>query len=220
MMSDLFGDYEKDFGVISADIVAKTNRIPNIHGAQKRNLVEDVEQKFDELQELLEQMDLEVRGLPPDLKSKCGSKLKSYKDESKQLEQNLKKAKVSMTDLEHARTELLAGEEGGHSEDQRTHLLDNTERLERSNRRLDEGYRVCIETEEIGESILDNLSRDRETMTRTRDRLRNTNADLSKSSRILTGMMRRVIQNRLLMAIVCLSILAVIVLVIYYSIKS
>jgi len=29
---------------------------------------------------------------------------------------------------------------------QRSRLLENTERLERSNRRLDEGYRVCIET--------------------------------------------------------------------------
>jgi len=31
-MSDLFEDYEKDFGVISADIVAKTGKIPNVQG--------------------------------------------------------------------------------------------------------------------------------------------------------------------------------------------
>ena len=51
-----------------------------------------------------------------------------------------------MTDLEHARKELLAGEDVGQSEDSRSRLLENTEKLERSNRRLDEGYRVCIET--------------------------------------------------------------------------
>ena len=33
-------------------------------------------------------MDLEVRGLPSDSKTKCGSKLKSYKEESEKLEQN------------------------------------------------------------------------------------------------------------------------------------
>lgn len=33
-------------------------------------------------------MDLEVRGLSGDIKTKCGSKLKSYKDETKTLEQN------------------------------------------------------------------------------------------------------------------------------------
>ena len=31
-MGDLFDDYEKDFGVLSADIVAKTGKIPNVHG--------------------------------------------------------------------------------------------------------------------------------------------------------------------------------------------
>ncbi|XP_066916024.1 vesicle transport through interaction with t-SNAREs homolog 1A-like isoform X2 [Clytia hemisphaerica] len=216
-MGDLFTEYEKDFGVLSADIVSKTNKIPNLHGVPKRTLIDDVEQKFDELQELLEQMDLEVRGLPGDRKNASSSRLKSYKDESKTLEQNFKKSKISMTDLEHARTELLAGEDGGQSEDQRSRLLENTERVERSNRRLEEGYRVCIETEELGEEILTNLSRDRENMTRTRDRLRNTNNDLSSSSRILTGMMRRVIQNRMLMCLAILMVLVVICVVIYYA---
>ena len=31
-MGDLFLDYEKDFGALSAEIVAKTNKIPNVHG--------------------------------------------------------------------------------------------------------------------------------------------------------------------------------------------
>ena len=31
-MVDLFVDYEKDFGTLSAEIVAKTNKIPNVHG--------------------------------------------------------------------------------------------------------------------------------------------------------------------------------------------
>ena len=31
-MAQLFSDYEKDFGLITADIVAKTNKIPNVHG--------------------------------------------------------------------------------------------------------------------------------------------------------------------------------------------
>ena len=33
-MGDLFLDYEKDFGVLSAEIVAKTSKIPNVHGCK------------------------------------------------------------------------------------------------------------------------------------------------------------------------------------------
>lgn len=33
-MGELFVDYEKDFGILSADIVAKTSKIPNLHGGK------------------------------------------------------------------------------------------------------------------------------------------------------------------------------------------
>lgn len=54
---------------------------------------------------------------------------------------------------------------------QRSHLLDSTARLEKSSDRLDEGYRIAQETEEIGLEIMDNLQRDRETIDRMRGRV-------------------------------------------------
>ncbi|XP_065652326.1 vesicle transport through interaction with t-SNAREs homolog 1A isoform X2 [Hydra vulgaris] len=219
-MSQLFSDYEKHFGIITADIVAKTNKLPNVQGDEKRELVTSVDQKFDDAQELLEQMDLEVRTLSAEHKQKCSIKLKNYKAELKNLEQNMKKAKFAFSNQDLLRSELLRGDDGPHSEDQRSNLLDNSTRLERSNRRLEEGYKICLETEQIGHEIMDNLSRDRETMTRTRDRLRTTNTDLSKSSRILTAMMRRVIQNRILLVFVCLCLVSVIIVVIYFAVRK
>lgn len=218
MSEDLFDGYEQDFGILTADIVSKTNRIPNLHGEEKRKLVTDVEQKFDDAQELLEQMDLEARGLSEDgAKVRCGASLKSYKQEIQNLEKTFKKSKIALTDHETTRNELLGGDDGVNSEDQRSRLLDNSERMERSNRRLDDGYKLCVETEEIGQDILNNLHRDRETMTQTRDRLRGTNANLHKSSRVLTAMMRRLIQNRILLVLVCLVLLTAIGVAIYFA---
>ena len=54
---------------------------------------------------------------------------------------------------------------------QRARLLDNTERLENSSRHLEVGYRVATETEQIGQDILDNLHRDREKISRARQRV-------------------------------------------------
>ena len=54
---------------------------------------------------------------------------------------------------------------------QRSKLLDNSDRLQRTSNRLEEGYRIAQETEEIGLDIMDNLQRDRETISRTRGRV-------------------------------------------------
>lgn len=60
---------------------------------------------------------------------------------------------------------------GGDSGDMRASLLSNTERVERTGRRLNEGLRVAYETEEIGGQILGDLDQQRETIMRSRDRV-------------------------------------------------
>ncbi|XP_073251161.1 vesicle transport through interaction with t-SNAREs homolog 1A-like [Porites lutea] len=218
-MTELFTHYEQQFGNISAEITAKICKIPNLHGSSKKGAVSDVERCFDEARELIEQMELEVREVTGEEKARLNNRLKAYKNEMQRFEQDLKKARVAFSDQE-GRNELLGGEDSQYSsEDQRARLLDNTERLERSGRQLEEGYKMCVETEQIGVDIMNNLHRDREVMERARDRTRGTDKNLTKSSRILTGMMRRIIQNRIIMAIICLAILGVIGLVIYYATK-
>lgn len=218
-MTELFTHYEQQFGNISAEITAKICKIPNLHGSSKKGAVSDVERCFDEARELIEQMELEVREVTGEEKARLNNRLKAYKNEMQRFEQDLKKARVAFSDQE-GRNELLGGEDSQYSsEDQRARLLDNTERLERSGRQLEEGYKMCVETEQIGVDIMNNLHRDREVIERARERTRGTDKNLTKSSRILTGMMRRIIQNRIIMAIICLAILGVIGLVIYYATK-
>lgn len=53
----------------------------------------------------------------------------------------------------------------------RQKLLDNTERLERSGKNLTEGYRVILETEEIGAAVLQDLSVQRESIQRSQGRV-------------------------------------------------
>lgn len=56
--------------------------------------------------------------------------------------------------------------------EQRQRLLDNTERIERTGKTLTEGYRVVLETEQIGAAVLQDLSSQRETIQRSRGRVR------------------------------------------------
>ncbi|XP_037660842.1 vesicle transport through interaction with t-SNAREs homolog 1A isoform X2 [Choloepus didactylus] len=187
-MSSDFEGYEQDFAVLTAEITGKIARVPRLPPEEKKQMVANVEKQLEEAKELLEQMDLEVREIPPQSRGMYSSRMRSYKQEMGKLEKDFKRSRIAYSD--EVRNELL-GDDGNSSENQRAHLLDNTERLERSSRRLEAGYQIAVETEQIGQEMLENLSHDREKIQRARERLRETDANLGKSSRVLTGMLRR-----------------------------
>ncbi|XP_031699981.1 vesicle transport through interaction with t-SNAREs homolog 1A isoform X1 [Anarrhichthys ocellatus] len=194
-MSSDFEAYEQDFGTITAEVTNKIGRIPKLSGEEKTQLVLNVDKQLEEVRELLEQMDLEAREIPIQSRAMYNSRLKSYKQEIEKLEKDFKRSRIAYSD--EVRNDLL-GDDASSSENQliklreeRAHLLDNTEKLERSSRRLEAGYQIAVETEQVGQEILSNLNSDREKIQRARERLRETDANLGKSSRILTGMLRR-----------------------------
>uniref|UniRef100_A0A671NEQ3 Vesicle transport through interaction with t-SNAREs homolog 1A-like n=1 Tax=Sinocyclocheilus anshuiensis TaxID=1608454 RepID=A0A671NEQ3_9TELE len=132
-MSSDFEAYEQDFGTLTADITNKIGRIPKLAGEEKTQLVLNVDKQLEEVRELLEQMDLEVREIPIQSRGMYSSRLKSYKQEMEKLEKEF----VSIKNV--ARSEVLG----------RAHLLDNTEKLERSSRRLEAGYQIGGERQQI-----------------------------------------------------------------------
>ncbi|XP_015818084.1 vesicle transport through interaction with t-SNAREs homolog 1A isoform X1 [Nothobranchius furzeri] len=223
-MSSDFEAYEQDFGTVTAEITNKIGKIPKLSGEEKTQLVLNVDKQLEEVRELLEQMDLEVREIPAQSRAMYNSRLKSYKQEVEKLEKDFKRSRIAYSD--EVRNELL-GDDAISTESQliklreeRAHLLDNTEKLERSSRRLEAGYQIAVETEQVGQEILSNLHTDREKIQRARERLRETDANLGKSSRILTGMLRRIIQNRILVFVLGAVILLTVILAIYLNLRS
>ncbi|XP_063193679.1 vesicle transport through interaction with t-SNAREs homolog 1A isoform X1 [Chroicocephalus ridibundus] len=223
-MSSDFESYEQDFAVLTAEITGRIGKVPKLVGDEKKQMVANVERQLEEARELLEQMELEVREIPPQSRGMYSSRMRSYKQEMGKLEADFKRSRIAYSD--EVRNELL-GDDGNSSENQliklreeRAHLLDNTERLERSSRRLEAGYQIAVETEQIGQEMLENLSHDREKIQRARERLRETDANLGKSSRILTGMLRRIIQNRILLVVLAVIIIFTATMAIYFSVRG
>ncbi|TMS22262.1 Vesicle transport through interaction with t-SNAREs-like protein 1A [Larimichthys crocea] len=145
-MSSDFEAYEQDFGTLTAEVTNKIGRIPKLSGEEKTQLVLNVDKQLEEVRELLEQMDLEVREIPIQSRAMYNSRLKSYKQEIEKLEKDFKRSRIAYSD--EVRNELL-GDDASSSENQRAHLLDNTEKLERSSRRLEAGYQIAVETENL-----------------------------------------------------------------------
>ncbi|XP_035564038.1 vesicle transport through interaction with t-SNAREs homolog 1A isoform X8 [Canis lupus familiaris] len=149
-MSSDFEGYEQDFAVLTAEITGKIARVPRLPPDEKKQMVANVEKQLEEARELLEQMDLEVREIPPQSRGMYSNRMRSYKQEMGKLETDFKRSRIAYSD--EVRNELL-GDDGNSSENQliklreeRAHLLDNTERLERSSRRLEAGYQIAVET--------------------------------------------------------------------------
>jgi vesicle transport through interaction with t-SNAREs protein 1 len=75
--------------------------------------------------------------------------------------------------------------------DQRSKLLQGTQRLENASKRLDDAQRMALETESIGISTLGDLHRQRQQIERTRDGLSEADSWIAKSQGVLKNMQRK-----------------------------
>lgn len=217
-MTTLIDNYEQQYAILTADITAKIGRIAVLNSSEKRPFIQDVDRELEEAQELLEQMELEVRGVSGSARDRLRVRVESHRAELKRLTQEFDLSKNSKNDVIDLGIE--ESWDNGISEDQRKRLLDASERIDRTGRTLQNGYRMVLETEEIGTQVLKDLHDQRETIQRSRGRLRDTDAELGRGSRLLSGMIFRAFQQRLILATVTLVLIFVGCFVIYYSFKS
>ena len=104
--------------------------------------------------------------------------------------------------------------------DQRARLLDNSERIERTGNRLMDGYRVALETEQLGAEVLGDLHHQRETLQSARSRMRETNAELGRASRTLNSMMLRALREKAVLYVVGVCFVLAVGFSIYLSFSS
>ncbi|XP_076240498.1 vesicle transport through interaction with t-SNAREs 1a [Calliopsis andreniformis] len=218
-MASLIDNYEQQYAVLTADITAKIGRIRTQSGNEKRAFIQDVDRHIEEAHELLEQMELEVRGVSGTARDRLRGRVESHRAELKRLTQEFQSARRPKDEsIEISRED--SWENSSITEDQKKRLLDTSDRIDRTGRTLQNGYRMVLETEEIGSQVLKELHDQRETIQRGRGRLRETDAELGRGSRLLSVMILRSLQQRIILAGVALTLIIVAFIVIYYSFKS
>ncbi|CAH8589563.1 unnamed protein product [Schistosoma turkestanicum] len=216
----LFESYEKQYGNLTSDITFKLGKIPQLKGGERAKEVHDVSVLFDETRELIEQMSLEVQEMRPDIRSKFQNRLECYRKELEKLTTEFRRPRYAVRGPDHKELYGSDDEDTLHEEvlfdtDMRAQLLSNTERISRTTTKLGDGVRIALETEEVGGHILQDLSEQREKLQRSRDRLRQADSDLKKSSQILAVMTRRILQNKFLLITVIFLMVLIFFLTIY-----
>ncbi|EDQ89793.1 uncharacterized protein MONBRDRAFT_7715 [Monosiga brevicollis MX1] len=235
-MTSMLRANEKAFGDTLAEINSLVNEIKDLDGDEKKARVRTAEEKVDNAHELVEQLELDVLDVPISERKPIQHRIKAYNDELTTAEKNLvrgppppaasrvlallthpspqqKRAAVSMAGSQNARDELFGYD--GSSENARQALVSNTERLDRTSQRLQDGHRVALETQEVAVSIMDNLHEQRETIERSRGRVQNVDSELSFSNRVLNGMIARAKRNKVVAFLIITIALALIIVIIY-----
>merc|ERR1712062_321138 len=174
-----FKTFEKQYGTSCADAINQLNQYEQtsetLHLHKAQNFM-------DEIQDLVEQMEFESTDNRENRR-----KALTYKKEFQSIENRWKSLREEQT-----RKQLFQKSDGTTKEgnfestsfntsnskkmDKQT-LLD-TERLERSSRKLNDGYRVALDTEAHGMDILNELQREREVLERSKNRLNHANTML------------------------------------------
>jgi len=218
-MSDILRSYEQQFGILCADITSNISRASN--NPDKSQAIPLIENLFQEASEIIEQMDLEIRDInsaikrSPEEKEKYQNIISSYKKELTKLENEFNKQVKKKKSQSHFEIQL-------DDEDEEINDLrhENQATLQKMDNNLERGYKIVLETEETGNNILSDLFGQREQISRSRDRLREANQNLGKSSRIVGDMARRLIQNKIILFGICALLLLFLIFVIYYVVTK
>jgi len=217
-MTTNFQTFEKQYSTASAEAINQLNQYDltsdgsYLHKAQKF---------LDDMQDYVEQMEMEGGTT-----RQARQTAKAYKTEFQQIESRWKRLRetqkrhdllTNSQNSQHAQqnSTSFTGATAGLSNSDRERLL-TTEKLERGTRKLEDGHRIALDTEQYGREILEELQREREVLERSKNRLHHANTMLGASTDVVTQMYRHVVQDRLTLYVIA-AVLALIVLVVLFS---
>ena len=226
MSTDILRSYEQQFGILCAEITNKISR--SVNSLDKNGAVTSIDSLFQEARELIEQMELEIRDMnsaqkrTPEQKEKHLNITNSYKSELDKLELEFNRQIKNKKTHQSANFEIELNEHEGSKEAAELNELteQNQYTIHKMNKNLDNGYRMVLESEETGKNILSDLFSQRETVERARDRLREANSNLGKSSRVVGAMAKRILQNKILLFGMCTLLFLAVVFTLYILIRK
>jgi len=192
--------------------------MPSLTADQRLVEIRKADKDIHDAETTLQSMNLNARNVPGQQGAKLQTRIKEYEGELAKMKKDIRRSEVQANELA-ARESLMGGSavlsDMSISIDQRERLLSNQQRLARGSTQLKDALRTAEETVEVGTGIMANLEDQRNTMQKGLDKLKGINDKLTRSSKIISGMARRVATNKLIMAVIVLVLLGAISLIVW-----
>ncbi|XP_028994706.1 vesicle transport through interaction with t-SNAREs homolog 1B [Betta splendens] len=219
MSSEEFEKLHEIYSSLYDELRLMPERAPRCLGEERKRLVRSFDERHGEAEEVLRGMEEELRTAPATYRNAMSTKLRLYRRDLGKLQRDMKNAipspGSSFQPGDHHGIYSTQNQQSTHVQSQRALLLQGTESLNNASQSIERSQRIAAETEHIGTDIISELGEQREQLDRTRNRLVNTGENLSRSRKILRAMSRRLMTNKLLLAVIILMELAILGAVIY-----
>ncbi|CAA17790.1 Vesicle transport v-SNARE protein vti1 [Schizosaccharomyces pombe] len=208
--------YEQEYRLLRADIEEKLN---DLSKSGENSVIQSCQRLLNEIDEVIGQMEIEITGIPTSERGLVNGRIRSYRSTLEEWRRHLKEEigksdrKALFGNRDETSGDYIASDQ---DYDQRTRLLQGTNRLEQSSQRLLESQRIANETEGIGASILRDLHGQRNQLEHSLEMLGDTSGHLDRSLRTLKTMARRLAMNRFFTTAI-IAILVILILLVLYS---
>ncbi|XP_073018917.1 vesicle transport v-SNARE 11 [Primulina eburnea] len=218
-MSDVFDGYERQYCELSANLAKKCSSASVLDGERKKQKISEIKEGLDDADSLIRKMDLEARGLQPNVKAVLLAKLREFKSDLNNLKTTVKR--IESTNLNQAARDGLL--EAGMADtltasaNQRERLLMSTERLNTSSNRIRESRKVMLETEELGVSLLQDLHQQRQSLLRANDTLYGVDDNISRSKKIMASIYKRMDRNKWIIGSLVTVLVIAIAVILYFK---
>lgn len=146
----------------------------------------EIEGELSEAEGYLRAMDIEFRAMSSAEKRSAQQKVSEYRDELKQLQQHFQTAKFN------AESEALKNSPAA-----RNKILTANQKLDQSTATLEKSRQIIAETDSIGETIITDMTKQKETLMDAREKVRETKSYTVDAKRILRMMSNRAVMHKI-----------------------
>ncbi|XP_055951286.1 vesicle transport through interaction with t-SNAREs homolog 1B-like [Argiope bruennichi] len=222
MSSENFESLEDDFISLRGRIAGKIDeQLSRSSGQTRKNLARDIQRELDDAQRLIEDLEMEMKLAPYPFRMQMNNRLKGYRQDLSLLK---KKMAQSESNLAASSRNQLLGTPSQPSNSpfsssvsgNRGRLLQINETINRTTESVNRTQQIAAETDQVGIAVVDELGTQREALIRTKERLVDTDSNLTKSRKILRSMYRRVMTNKLILIVIILLEIAILIGVVWY----
>lgn len=152
---------------------------------------------MDDCMELLEQMGIQIQGMPLNTRAPFNKKFRLFRQQANDSKLQLRQLLDSQDKVKlfGSKYSDIDPQDPG-AREQRRQLLENQLSIDRSLQRLFDSQRIALETETVGSNILNDLRAQREQIVGARDTLQLADGYVDKLIKSLKTMSRRITANK------------------------
>lgn len=196
-------------------------------GEAKKRMVQVCSGNFEDAGKSLDEMEGEARSAPLQFRAEMLANVRKYRRDVNSLQSRLNKARMERpgggAGAGGGGVNYGTGGPGGMSglpavtDQYRQQVVSGTQILARTGESITRAQQVAVETDQVGNEIINDLGSQRETLERTRARLVESDLELSRSRRILKKMYLNVFSNKIILIIIIIIEIGILAGVIYYK---